>query len=49
MFFYFPDNKMLATKPMMLPQFAVPWHGTSNTTVVDMVPPEMLHLVDAHW
>jgi len=40
---------MLATKPMMLPQFAALLHGTSNATVVDRVPPEMLHLVDAHW
>jgi hypothetical protein len=46
---YFSDNKMLATKPIMLPQVAALWHGTSNATVVDRVPPEMLHLVDAHW
>nr|APY20602.1 long wavelength sensitive opsin [Euroleon nostras] len=25
------------------------WQGTGNMTVVDKVPPEMLHMVDAHW
>jgi hypothetical protein len=36
------------------PTFAMyqqPWSGGAwgNKTVVDMVPPEMLHMVDAHW
>jgi len=40
---------MSATSLVMLPQVAAVWHGASNITVVDKVPPEMLHLVDAHW
>lgn len=25
------------------------WQGSGNMTVVDKVPPDMLHMVDAHW
>nr|BAQ54852.1 opsin, long-wavelength sensitive type [Anax parthenope] len=43
----------MATAGLMIePQMAARWgggSGFSNQTVVDMVPPEMLHLVDSHW
>nr|QRI42698.1 putative green opsin [Agrilus planipennis] len=34
---------------MLLPPVASAWRGFSNETVVDSVPPDMLHLIDAHW
>ncbi|PSN33893.1 Opsin-1 [Blattella germanica] len=40
---------MSATSLMMMPHMAAPWQIAGNASVVDSVPPEMLHLVDAHW
>lgn len=34
---------------LLVPHYAAQWQGPSNITVVDKVPPNMLHLVDAHW
>ncbi|CAO1390920.1 unnamed protein product [Diamesa hyperborea] len=35
-------------EPHFMPQYSTKY-GLSNLTVVDMVPPEMMHLIDHHW
>ncbi|KAK7866062.1 hypothetical protein R5R35_013561 [Gryllus longicercus] len=43
------DNILALTPSLLQPKAPEAWQQVSNVTVVDNVPPDMLHLIDAHW